>query len=580
MNLVLLVLDAVINTIWQAVLITALVWVVLRYSPRINAATRHAIWWATLLVVLILPSAPPTVSALKRRASTPTSFGRPAVTAAAPSPTDEPIILHIAPAPTAIWPRILVAIWAAIVLWRMQQIVRSYFYLRAVKRRARDSAWPLPSIGRHARLLVSRDIGSPMALGFLHPAIILPDAMVDQLSITEREHVLLHESAHLAGYDDWLNLALRILGGALALHPVAVWILRLIEREREIACDDWVVTKTGQARSYAESLAHLIELRHAQRGPVLASGFFGHGARISERVELLIRRRRFFSAEVSSRGLSLGSLFLCAVLVVSSAAPRWIAFAQVTQRPSFAVVSIKPNASGASGITFWPKTGGRLIVENNDLANLIGNAYGVGSLRLIGLPEWGGSDRFDIDARADGNPSKDELMLMLQTLLADRFKLRVHRETRDLHGYALTPAKGGIKVQAAKEGSCVENDSFHPRAETAEEKEQPHCGNNHVFQRGGRWQWVATRIDMHSAAGALGAMLRSPVVDRTEFTGKFDVQLDLPGEGMADNRADSVETSETSLFTLLQEKLGVKLDSIKVTTEVVVIDHVERPDAN
>ena len=119
-----------------------------------------------------------------------------------------------------------------------------------------------------------------MAVGFLPPAVIVPESLRDELSEPEYEHVLLHEAAHLARRDDWANLALRILGGVLALHPVALWILRQIEREREMACDDWVVTRIGTARPYAASLARLFELRWKRRNNLLASGIFGNNSRI------------------------------------------------------------------------------------------------------------------------------------------------------------------------------------------------------------------------------------------------------------------------------------------------------------
>src|SRR6185312_2843044 len=128
---------------------------------------------------------------------------------------------------------------------------QSYFYLRGVKQRASISNLPRPAIARRSDLLISRDIKSPVAVGFLHPAIVLPEALIDQISEQDRDYVLLQESAHLERYDDWGNLLGRVLEAALALHPVAIWILRRIEREREVICDDWVVARTGAARPYA-----------------------------------------------------------------------------------------------------------------------------------------------------------------------------------------------------------------------------------------------------------------------------------------------------------------------------------------
>src|ERR1035438_4250199 len=290
MNTILVILGAVVNSLWQALAVAVLVWLALRFTPRINAATRYAFGRPTRGVVLILPVAPRLILMMR-------PHPKPAAVAAAKAPkiatppvSVEPVVVTVAPGRTAIWPVAVLAVWAAILLWRLFQIVRSYFYLRGVKRRAAVSPIPLPAIPRHADLLISPDIVSPMAVGFLRPAVVLPESLLEELSEPEREHVLLHESAHLAKYDDWSNLAMRLLAGALVLHPVAIWILWRIEREREMACDDWVVARTGAARPYAASLAHLFELRRARRDEMLASGIFGNKSRLGDRIEMLLRR--------------------------------------------------------------------------------------------------------------------------------------------------------------------------------------------------------------------------------------------------------------------------------------------------
>ncbi len=286
MNHIPQILVAVLNSLWQGSIVAALVWATLRLLGRtrmsVNAATRYVIWWATLAVILLLPAAPLIVQALRAR---PQPAAR-TIVKAAPSlsfppstPEQTPAILVIKEQPSATWPLWILALWAAIFLFRMTQLARSFFYLRGVKRRSSIADRELPAIARPVRLLLSDDISSPMAVGFLPPAVILPASLPDQLETAELEHVLLHEAAHLARRDDWTNLAARLLGAALALHPVAVWILRQIEREREMACDDWVVARTGAAKPYAASLARMFELRWSRRKEPphlkLASGIFG-----------------------------------------------------------------------------------------------------------------------------------------------------------------------------------------------------------------------------------------------------------------------------------------------------------------
>ena len=121
-------------------------------------------------------------------------------------------------------------------------------------------------------------------------------------------------------------------------------------------------------------------------------------------------------------------------------------------RPAFDVASIKRNPGLTTGVTFAARPGGSLHVINNPLTNLIQNAYGMRRYQLIGGPDWIESDRYDIEAKVDGDPSREQMMAMVQSLLEDRFKLKVHRETRELPIYVLTVARGGIKAPRSPEG--------------------------------------------------------------------------------------------------------------------------------
>src|SRR5262249_38327199 len=136
------------------------------------------------------------------------------------------------------------------------------------------------------------------------------------------------------------------------------------------------------------------------------------------------------------------------------------------ERLRFEAASIKVNNLGENqppGADFAFQPGGRLHVRNNPMQNVIRNAYGVGQpFLLIGGPDWIQSDRYDMDERAEANPSRDQMMSMLQSLLEDRLKHKVHRETREVALYDLTVAKGGPKLTAYTEGSCVNSDSNNP----------------------------------------------------------------------------------------------------------------------
>ena len=177
------------------------------------------------------------------------------------------------------------------------------------------------------RLLASSEIFSPLAAGFLHPVIILPERMLAEISPSELQNILLHELAHFERRDNWTNLLARLLECALLLHPVAAWALSRIEREREAACDEWVVAVSGSARQYAATLARLFEVCGARRGELLATGMAHRSSRLGERIEMILRPKRQFASSVSFGRISLGALAGLAILAMGTQAPEWIALA-------------------------------------------------------------------------------------------------------------------------------------------------------------------------------------------------------------------------------------------------------------
>jgi len=246
----------------------------------------------------------------------------------------------------------ILAIWAMLSLFRIAQIVRSYRYLRGIKLRSRDVSpeqrlnfnyWLLAcGIDRTARLLVSSEIVSPMAVGFRRPAVIVPETLLDEFTPEELDHVILHELAHIARYDDWTNLFARMIGALLPVHPVAVWLLKRIEQEREIACDDWVVAMTGEARPYAASLTRLFELCSARRRQLLATGMAGRASHLGERIEALLRSGRDFAPRVSLLSVVLGAAILVGLVFAGARAPHWIAYAQEPAPPVAPVPAVPP----------------------------------------------------------------------------------------------------------------------------------------------------------------------------------------------------------------------------------------------
>jgi hypothetical protein len=235
-------------------------------------------------------------------------------------------------------------------------------------------------VRRQVRVLVSDDIPVPVAVGFLRPAVLLPEALLAELTPVELDHVLLHELAHLARRDDWTNLLTRIAWAVFALHPVAAFALRQIDRERELACDDWVVAATGAAHPYAASLARLFELCASQRRILLASGIADGGSQLGNRIALLLRRGREFTPQASALRVSLCSAALLVFVIAASRAPAWVAFAQ-TSSPAAPPRFGPPPAPAPAG--------------NSLLAALVANGYGDLSVdEIISLKEQGVSPDF------------------------------------------------------------------------------------------------------------------------------------------------------------------------------------------
>lgn len=385
-------LTAILNSGWLALAVAAAMWMMLRLTPRMNAATRHAAWWAVLVIVVIGPCIPlvsrvasvpailpqerpnlvsaapalavraapsPTVAlphrqpavALGPLAGSPVSYR--AVRVAAPRPSVLPLEL-----PAGDWPEILFAAWFAVFVLLLTRVARDYMHLRAL----RKSAWAAPEeanlrfecclrhgrIGSKPRLLVASKIFSPLAAGFRHPVVILPERLTKEISGAELENVLLHELAHFARRDNWTNLLARLAACAVVLHPVAAWALSRIEQEREVACDDWAVAISGSAREYAATLARLFEVCGARRQELLATGMAYRSSRLGERIELVLRAKRRFVARTSFARLALCTAAGLGVLVAGAQVPGWIALAQDSAAPVIVVRPARPDSAGVS----------------------------------------------------------------------------------------------------------------------------------------------------------------------------------------------------------------------------------------
>jgi len=573
MNTITLIAAAVLNSLWQVAILTFLVWLALKLlAGRVNAATRHVIWWIALAALLIVPwvhrTAPPTPAVQTARPQT-TARALPIPVAPPLAAAREPVPVTVTKTRTAVWPWMILAVWAAVFASRSTAMVRSYLHLRTVKRRATAWEHPLPGLTRSSRLLISSDVASPIAVGFLRPAVILPEKLRGQLTSGEMNCVLLHEAAHLARRDDWTNLAARALGAVIALHPVAWWILREIEREREIACDDWVVAHTGMAYSYAESLARVVALRLQPADSLLAAGIFTRRSQTVARIEMLLRHGREFSTVAARVPLGVAALALAALGIAGALVPHWIVFAQ---RLEFELASVKQNTTNGN-VDGWPRRSGDLVtMHNTQVYSMIYYAYHLhGRYQMVGYPDLPDPWRWwDIDARIGRDATEVELRLMMQSLLEDRFKLKAHRETREIPEYELTVGKGKLKLSPGSE---------EPMNITIEDRHytQPKgtCGGS-MWNDGTHLVCHAATIEQIVAQAS--GFLQAPVADRTELTGTYDVHIHFVDDRQRMKNPDLAD--EPSIAQAFQEELGLKLEKGKGPVEVLVIDHMEKASPN
>ncbi len=234
----------------------------------------------------------------------------------------------------------------------------------------------------------------------------------------------------------------------------------------------------------------------------------------------------------------------------------------------FEVVSIKPSPPGARGGGF-NLSPGRLNARNRSLKELLEFAYGAQDYQVTGGPAWIDSERYEVSATFAGETTKDERARMMQAALASRFALVVHRESKDVAGYALVVAKSGSKLHPV---TPAQSSMMMGRSATP-----------------GQRTLTATSAGMDSLATLLATLLGRPVEDKTGLTGVFDFALEWsPDDTQVSLNNPAKEAPELSpdtpvglsLFSALQKSLGLMLKTQKAPVEVVQIDRAGKPTEN
>jgi bla regulator protein BlaR1 len=607
---------AVANHLWQSTLCAVIAGLLALTSRTNQAKIRYRIWLTASIKFLIpfsllvslgdhfaRPRIPaPTQPALyfvMQEVSQP--FAHPSVPAA----------LRTAPPATLsnffhLLPVFLLAVWLCgimtvmslwwIRLWRLSAIARTATPLR--QGREVKALRRLENIGgmrKQIEVLLSAASLEPGIFGIARPVLLWPEGISDHLEDPHLEAILAHEVLHVRRRDNLAAAVHMVVEAVFWFHPLVWWLGKRLLEERERACDEEVLRFGNTPRIYAESILRACEF--CVRSPLACvSGVTG--ADLKKRIVHIMERR-------VTHGLNLPKKLLLGIVgVLTLTVPLLFGLLNGTQTkaesepsnaganvPAFEVASIKPNQSGERNVRMMNPPDGRFVATNVTLKMLIQIAYGVQEYQISGAPGWLNSERYDIEAKSDSSVddelhklSPDQIRLlkgrMLQGLLADRFKLTLRQETKELPVFALVVAKSGPKLKQSTPGDTYANGIKGPDGVA-------HPGM--MLMRPG--QITGQALPITSLARMLSQQLNRTIVDKTGLTGQYDITLQwTPDEeqipkGMGNGSpinggAPPEDSSGPSIFTAIQEQLGLKLESQKGPVEILVIDHVEEPSAN
>ncbi|HZR24452.1 MAG TPA: M56 family metallopeptidase [Vicinamibacterales bacterium] len=429
----------------------------------------------------------------------------------------------------------------------------------------------------------------PGVFGIRRPILILPKSIVDHFADDHIATILAHEVAHVRRRD---NLAAAVQMAVEALfwfHPLVWWLgARQIE-ERERACDEAVLQSGSEPELYAATILKACRI-YVESPLACVAGVTGSNlARRIERIMTSRAPRRLSRARKAVLALAaIGAVAAPISLGAITAPVRYVQredvrtvalrvsrpqLLQVTPQqsgplPQFEVASIKPNTSGKGPVRIQTSPGGRFTAINVTLKNLVQFAYKLQSFQVSGGPDWITSDRFDIVAKGD---ESSDVTLMVRALLLERFALGTRSESREQPLYALVLSRPDGRLGTDLHRSTTRCD------------DAKNCGI-----RLGLGTMNMASVSIAQLATNLSGLLDRSVIDRTGLDGEFDATLkwtpDQSTPGLALKAgfapAGAIDPNGPSIFTAVQEQLGLKLDAQKGPVVMLVIDHAEHPANN
>jgi bla regulator protein BlaR1 len=435
-------------------------------------------------------------------------------------------------------------------------------------------------------ILLSSSSTEPGVVGIRRPVLLWPDGISKHLDDEHLEAIVAHEVWHVR-YRDNLAAAIHMVVEAVFwFNPIVWWLGARLVEERERACDEAVLRMGNKPHVYAEGILKTCEFC-VESSLECVAGVTGSDLR--KRIVRIMSSSRVRRVGLVKKVVlvAIGSIILATPVVLGLGKSSFRILGRLQQANGlrvepFEVASIKPTRPG-DDMRHLFMSHGKFSTEAQTTKEVIRFAYDIKSdSQLSGGPGWIDSEKFDIEAKEEAAVAEklenlpfeeqtSQIRLMVQELLADRFKLRVSHQTKDLPIYALVVAKGGPKL------TQTEVTGPEPK--------------KRVVRMMGPGQLAATNLGTDFLAHILSGQpdVGRLVVDQTELKGSYDWTLkwspDLTGPKAPDGNhanadAPPPDTSGVSIFTALQEQLGLKLEPKKGPVDTIVIDSIEKPSEN
>jgi bla regulator protein blaR1 len=446
-------------------------------------------------------------------------------------------------------------------------------------------------IRKPIEMFLSRASLEPGIFGIIRPVLLWPERISARLDGAHLEAILAHELRHVSRRDNLTSSLHMIVEAIFWFHPLVWWLGRRLLEERERACDEEVLELGGDRQVYAESILKVCEFCV---GSPLACVSGVTGADLKKRMVYImterIAQKLDFGRKLLLSAAGFAAVALPIVIGLVNATPlraQSSAGNAASVTPTFEAVTIKADESGRMvhnmvRVMFTPDG---FTASNVTLAQVIQEAYGVGSNQISGAPDWLSSETFDVEANVDSSVAGQLRQLdddkrrlaqqrMLQALLANRFNLSLHAESEVRTGYQMVIAPNGPKLRQSKPGDTY-SDGFKTGGGeiVGGHRMLMGLGGGQVVSIGGQG------VPLAGLAKQLSQQLGSTVVDKTGLNGNYDFNVQWTPESQTSG-ATSPGSSPSSLFTALQEQLGLELKSQTGPSQILIIDHVEKPADN